>query len=572
MPKQMVVLPVRFAHRLRGLSRTVVLSLLIPVTSCSTVKHTYSGTKLELTHSVFQFAGDGRLVKDLKGVGRRHKGHIAYTSTAQSAGEYIHLAMRSLRARRIPPRHLVVYAHGGLKSFRAGVKKAIDLQEDPLLHVNRPDSDTAFIFLSWNAGLLSTYGESLITNQGQVQPLRNFKHAAFGAALTTGHLLKDIARATFGLPLHLLQYSTEPGLFGMGFSKPRNFYRFGDLYTRRPIQVRSVNRFSGELRAAYVDGSNALHPLRISADPVHSGGAFFYHVVHPLLASGVRLPALWLGDFAGRPAWNSTLRRTQTMFQRPVAIEEDLDVVSKASNRQLTQRFLTRRGIVPQLADSIEAYRQWYNRRLAQQKSSQASQQDSASLTLIGHSMGAIVMSNMLQSASATFTCQNVVYMAAACQLQDFRTKVVPYLQAHPTTQFYNLTLHPYRELTENMVGDYSIPWLLRPVPDGSLLVMIDRVLTDPLTLQERTLGRWHNFVLATSDSSLVPPELRGRITLKAFGAGRDRSVSGPQIHGELTKIYLRGRGTTRQHRYPYFFWQHPYWAVDQYPTATPAP
>lgn len=563
--------PTRLRELVSTLFHACSLCLVLSFMACSSTQHIYKEEKIELTHTVFQFSGDGRLVKDLKGVGRKHKQHIIKTSTAESAGEYIHLAMQGLRSRPLPPRHLVVYAHGGLKGFRSGVKTAIELQEDSALHLNRPTSDTAFFFLSWNAGLLATYGESLITNQGQVQPLRKPLHGAFGLVLTSGHLLKDVGRATLGLPLHLLQYATEPGLFGMGFSKPSNYYRFADTYARRPAQVRAVNQLSGELRSTYVAQAGGVmtnQPLRISADSVRSSGAFFYHIIHPLLTGVVRVATVWLGDFMGRPAWNSMLRRTQTMFHRPVAVGENVSMVSKVSNRQLTRRFLTQRGIVPQLADSLEAYRRWYNRQLSSQKKFPAGRPDSASLTLIGHSMGAIVMSNWLQSASADFTCQNVVYMAAACQVQDFRTKVVPYLQAQPATRFYNLTLHPYRELTENMVGDYTIPWLLRPVPDGSLLVMIDRILTDPLTLQERTLGRWHNFVLATSDSALLPPGIRGRITLKAFGAGLDRSVYGPQIHGELTDIYLRGHGASRQRQYPYHFWQRPYWEADRYPAA----
>jgi hypothetical protein len=139
--------------------------------------------------------------------------------------------------------------------------------------------------------------------------------------------------------------------------------------------------------------------------------------------------------------------------------------------------------------------------------------------------MGTIVLNEMIHNYP-TLPCSNIVYMAAACTIRDFNLSVVPYLQYHGTNaQFYNLVLHPRNDALERSFGD--IP------PRGSLLEWIDNFLASPQTPVDRTLGKWENIIQATHT---IPPEVRGRVHIKAFGSSRDENFpeGNPQTHGSF--------------------------------------
>jgi pimeloyl-ACP methyl ester carboxylesterase len=145
------------------------------------------------------------------------------------------------------------------------------------------------------------------------------------------------------------------------------------------------------------------------------------------------------------------------------------------------------------------------------------------SITIAGHSMGAIVTSEILRRYP-DLPYSNIVYMAAACTIGDFESAVVPRLQDHPQAHFYNLCLSPYNEVRETS-------WeFLNLAPRGSLLVWIDGFFSNPLIFEDRMLGRWDNILQATQ---VVPSQLGPQITIKAFGTG-PRFDYGPQAHGDF--------------------------------------
>jgi hypothetical protein len=99
----------------------------------------------------------------------------------------------------------------------------------------------------------------------------------------------------------------------------------------------------------------------------------------------------------------------------------------------------------------------------------------------------------------------------------------LPYMKRHAETQFYNLSLHPVAE-----AGEWQ-PWLADLPPRGSLLVWIDNFLANPVTEQERTMGRWRNLFRSSptgepiiraffnNDSSA---SLRRRLHFRAYSVG----------------------------------------------------
>jgi len=114
--------------------------------------------------------------------------------------------------------------------------------------------------------------------------------------------------------------------------------------------------------------------------------------------------------------------------------------------------------------------------------------------------------------------------MAAACSVRDYEEAVFPYLEAHPDTRMYHLTLHHKSEVRETAFA---------PVLQGSLLVWIDDFLSNPLTPRDRTAGRYVNLIVAAEQT---PPALRDRIHVKEFDAGAETRATDPQAHGDFSR------------------------------------
>jgi len=178
-------------------------------------------------------------------------------------------------------------------------------------------------------------------------------------------------------------------------------------------------------------------------------------------------------------------------------------------------------------------------------------------VTLVGHSMGTIILNRVVRDSEINVA--NIVYLGAACSVEDFSHSVLPFMEQHRDTQFFNLSLHPVAE-----AGEWY-PWLADLPPRGSLLIWIDNFLSNPVTEQERTMGRWRN--LFRSDSTGEPiirrlyaeggADLQNRLHFQAFSVGfgdklrkmkfqwnedplrRDalERCDNPLSHGELSEV-----------------------------------
>jgi hypothetical protein len=155
--------------------------------------------------------------------------------------------------------------------------------------------------------------------------------------------------------------------------------------------------------------------------------------------------------------------------------------------------------------------------------------------------------------------------LAAACSIDDFSSSVLPYLREHTNTQFYSLSLHPVAEAGEwyLIAGDL--------VPRGSLLIWLDNFLMNPVTEQERTLGRWRNLFRTSATGEPViqrfyendsSSSLTNRLHFRAFsvGLGRQnqmRSLSYQWNAKPLPKTLEERRDTPLSHG---DFTEMPYW------------
>ena len=132
---------------------------------------------------------------------------------------------------------------------------------------------------------------------------------------------------------------------------------------------------------------------------------------------------------------------------------------------------------------------------------------------LIGHSMGAFVVNDILAHGAAGSTMpefDRVVYLASADSVDSYQRSALPYLLKHPDTHIYHSVLNPRDELA----AAFAPLELIELLPRGTLLVWIDRYLEKQSKFRSRTSGRYVNLVPTLLET---PVTLRKRIHFKSF-------------------------------------------------------
>jgi pimeloyl-ACP methyl ester carboxylesterase len=232
-------------------------------------------------------------------------------------------------------------------------------------------------------------------------------------------------------------------------------------------------------------------------------------------------------DTFGTSAWDSMQRRIHLLFRK----EEEMD--DRNGDSEIIQ--LARKD---QSLATIEASGGFsmFLRALKQHMKGQQWE-----LVLVGHSMGSIVINELLRAfGDEQLPITHIVYLAGAASVRDYEDSVWPFLKTHPQTQFHNFTLHPIEERSEIQYGMLDLP------PRGTLLEWLDHFLADPITLMDRTVGRYDNFLKAVHDT---PSELRHRIHFRSFNAGRDVEKVNPQTHHDAGERFR--------------YWESTCWGVD---------
>lgn len=212
-----------------------------------------------------------------------------------------------------------------------------------------------------------------------------------------------------------------------------------------------------------------------------------------------------LVDSVGTGAWNSMLRRTDTVLANDKKIP--IDQIKPEDPNEIEQLKCKSQINEDQTAVS-EFFRLWQSCYKSQE------------IQLIGHSMGSII-SNKIIARYPEINFSHIVYIAAACSLNDIADNVSPYLNHHRKTQFYNLSLHPLRDQFENTS-------FIDIVPRGSLLWWIDNTLGAINSFQDRTAGYWPNIYKVVT--KIFPKKIQPQVHLTKFGMSEDA----PQSHGSF--------------------------------------
>jgi hypothetical protein len=394
-------------------------------------------------------------------------------------------------------RKLLVHVHGGLNGDNASLRRAADT----LVRIDRERGADWYypFFLTWPSGGLDSVGEHLTR-------LRFGSHWPGWLAWPTAPLVAayDLLQGAARSPATLLSMVTNDAQAAAEVA-------FGKTFL--PTWARARERGSV---VAHPPVSEPVHRANCAEGfRVHLGAysrGFWAHawlttryvILFPIKAVTTTL----FVDGVGKDAWRVMLHRAANTL-RPTA-EFENDVLDSSPRRD--ERADLRAPATGAFASFFEKLDKFV---------SEATGRDSAvcwEITLIGHSMGAIIINDALQ-LHPQLPVRNIVYMAPACSISEAEEALVPYLQRHARTELFVLTLHPLADAGE--VVSWDLP------ARGSLLEWIDQWFQSPDHPLDRRLGKWNNALGALH----VFAPVRERVTLKGFALNGD---SLPQKHGDF--------------------------------------
>jgi pimeloyl-ACP methyl ester carboxylesterase len=410
-------------------------------------------------------------------------------------------AMRSYHAGRLEsyrpgkPDKILIFIHGGLNSQEKALERALE-QTAPILSAGYYP-----IFVNWDSELLSSYGEHLLyVRQGEKQ----------GIHLLTApfYLFADLGRAAARAPTVWAHLAFE--------NPPAIHARAESIRQQQPHWLvddaeLNVDKYYAELHRLYqLDAKcGPRRQIQISLGPENTTRATWLRdSASYALTLPTKVATAPLIDALGRESWENMSRRTVNMFEDPAYVQtlgQPPDVMQRLVDKGPPgdlQKFMDR------LKDDLKRRGDGH----------------SFEITVVGHSMGTMVINQMIRR-NPDLNFKNIVYLAAACSIHDFRDSVVPYLKmpVHAQTRFFNLCLHPTAEILDAEASD--IP------PRGSLLVWVDQFLAAPRTPLDRTLGQWDNILAATY---IFDQELRGRVAIKGFALFlKDQPLQ--ETHGDFS-------------------------------------
>lgn len=406
---------------------------------------------------------------------------------------------------------ILVMVHGGLNTYKDTDEK---IQNDMHQKIMTDGNDWSYpIFISWPSGPFSTWAENtfLIREGKKTNP-------ALGALSSPFVISSDILTSVGRFPITTFYQSANekdravsakilPQSWLSASWKSSKNELCGDTPLDDCIKGEQMPSASKKIKA----NLSMYHTAKF--DTVKNG-----------LMQGITLPvrytvgSIWHSSIS-TSSWENMKRRTRNMFYPP----GDFDARKSNSFRG--------------------GY--FFNLMLARAK-----YHKNYEITLVGHSMGTIVLNHTLAVHQNEWieskSLSNIVYMGAACSIADAVKALRPILapdkpkddnskekDSGQYVNFYNLTLNRVSEVAEMHAGGL--------IPTGSLLVSIDQHFDHPNHPMNRTFGSEVNVLSALATLDSIFEDAKGEIVFKAF----DRYKNGlPSKHGDFNKIPFWRRST----------------------------
>jgi len=532
---------------IRRLRSIVALVAVIPFGGCTASLRSLKPNEADIVnHAIFVHPTGAPIEPRVGQPGHRFESDSAYA-------RYLGGIMSAIRAdtvRRDGKHKILLRVHGGLNALNSSLDASLAMSDS--IHA---DAEYGYfpIFVNWESGLLSSMGEHLLnTRRGEYYSARSIS----GAPLLPVYLAADLGEGLVRAPLtsvrQLRNYFTQtlrnnqpaylntaaPVVAVTDTSRKTTSAEIAQKREQKLAAPQMPSAAASRAPAGMVSPPNELTVSRFAYNRgrtetwLHVGAATLYTPPPNLYVLAYRslvqhrrttkltptwaavlgwLPlkplGMYLVDALGTPAWYTMHRRAQAMFEDPNAF---------GHRQNAPAGYIPPSGALSHLLDSLELL----------------IRRDTATkyeLTVIGHSMGAIVAAEIARRRDS-LPIDNIVFMAAAASLREFEVGVMPYLERHDSTKFYNLTLHPLADLRESH--------FLRLPPYGSLLEWVDGYYANPENDFDRMMGKYNSAVQA---SFMFPTSIRGRVHIKGFGYN-DGSGCGPDNnlpfeHGQFNDL-----------------------------------
>ena len=380
-------------------------------------------------------------------------------------------------------KHVLLYLHGGLNTREAALKRVIKDTE-----AMQKDGNVYPVFINWRSGPMTTLKDHYFRiRNGKIENVAKFTSPVY----MVGDVVKILGNA------------------------PMAWWQEGKLSISSILGQDNAEVDNDESRKIYLTEDKSAKNIGRSAQW--------------LLTSPFKVVSTPIVFTLGEPAWDNMKRRVHTMFLQPTDF-----------NGTVSPELATDCDLVSGSGATLKFIR--YFNKFVKDNNENFPENSKIEVTLMGHSMGGIIL-NQILSYCSDMEVSNLVFMASADNLANYFKAVIPFVQKRKTAkknmkdiQVYHLHLHPENEDRE--VTTYGL------APSGSLLAWIDHTYDSPEYILQRTMGRWDNL---RKTLPLIPPEIQSHFHYKIFGRSEKTDVRGPQKHGEFDNVEFK-------------YWQKKYW------------
>ncbi len=512
------------AINLLNIIRASLLVLLFTITGCSHVAIT-EGSLVHMINASPE--GDVHALKEgesythfVPGLTGTNETPI-WSTTSDNYQDYLNRILENIalfrqkQVDKTKPTRVMIFVHGGLNTLEDSIERAID--QYPTIK----EDDVYPVFINWRSGPLTSYGDHLFRiRNGEVDKIH-------GGLTAAGYLATDI----LGIISEAPEAWVEQGADSYADTLLRN-----DNQEFKPVMLGT------ELKVLHSKTSE--RPL---LDSTLKGTGW----VVTALPKVITTPFLY--SF-GKPAWDIMNRRAHELLIRSCEFYDDERSCNRSSQMasqldELLKNYKVEtlddlkndpdkyKKLACQLDADIPVCSGALSVFLKKLRDINCEEADcNYKFNLIGHSMGAIVISDVLQFFP-DLKFDNIVFMGAAATSRNALIGLVPYMQKHTESNFYNLSLHPHAEDTERNW------WGI--LPNGSLLTWIDSMYSLPENENDKTFGQWIN---ARQSARYIPADIASRFHFRVFGFGKDE----PQKHGSFEDIENA-------------YWNEQFWGIGSY-------